>query len=379
MKKAWELSKTLLRGTDLPLLLFAIAATVFGLVFIKSATLSYHTNRNVMVQAAGALVGILGMVLVARIDYTRFHEFRWWIYGLCIGLLVLTLLIGTGEEETGNNSWIRFSWMPIGIQPSEFVKLGFAVTFAVHLERVRDHINRFLTLVGLLAHAGLIILLVAMQGDYGSALVFCFMMLCMLFAGGLSLWYLLGGVGLSVCALPLIWNYLLKPYHRNRILVVLYPELDPTGVGYQANQCKTAIGSGQLYGNGLFQGRLTQGDLIPAKHTDCIFAVIGEEGGLICCLVLTLLLLLLILRCFYLAGVSKDLSGSMICVGIGSMLLFQTFENIGMCLGIMPVVGITLPFISYGGSSIVALFWALGLCASVKQHHKTILFGERIS
>jgi rod shape determining protein RodA len=359
--------------SDWLLMLLAVVASSVGLVFIFSATKSYsNTTRLILVQSAGICIGFVGMVIISHLDFEHLCELSRLIYAGGILLLLLVLLFGIGKA-TGNVSWLRFG--SIGLQPSEIVKLCFCVTFATHLQTVRQKINHPKTLLLLAAHVGIIVLLVQMQGDTGSALVFLFMAAVMIFCAGLSIWYFVGSGILSVLSLPLIWDMLLKDYQKKRILVVLYPELDPVKFGYQAIQCATAIGSGQIWGQGLFQGMLTQYELIPAKHTDCIFAVIGEEGGFVSCLLVICLLLAVILRCFYIAYIARSTSGSLLCIGVGAMLLFQAVENIGMCLGVLPVIGITLPFFSYGGSSIVSVFWALGLVESVYRSRRDINFG----
>lgn len=359
---------------DWLLMLLAITAAFVGLVFIMSATKSYNnTTRLLMVQFFGICIGIVGMLIISRFDFDHLCEMSRFIFIAGILLLVIVLLFGIGQS-TGNVSWLRF--FGIGLQPSEIVKLCFCITFATHLQTVKHKINQPKTLIFLAAHFGIIGLLVQMQGDTGSLLVFLFMATVMIFCAGLSLWYFIGTGILSVLSLPLLWNVILKEYQKKRILVVLYPELDPTRFGYQAIQCQTAIGSGQIWGQGLFQGMLTQYELIPAKHTDCIFAVIGEEGGFVSCLLVIGLLLTIVLRCFYIAYTVRSTSGSLVCVGVGAMLLFQTVENIGMCLGVLPVIGITLPFMSYGGSSVVAIFWALGLVECVYRSRRDINFGK---
>lgn len=366
--------KKYLLETDWLLMALAVVASLVGLVFILSATRSYsNTTRLVLVQSAGIVIGLVGMIVISRLDFEHLCELSKLIFAGGVLLLVLVLFFGTGES-TGNVSWIRVGG--IGLQPSELVKLCFCITFAAHLQNVRHKINHPATLLLLGAHAGIIILLVQMQGDTGSALVFLFMAAVMLFCARLSIWYFVGTGILSVLSLPLIWNVFLKDYQKKRILVVLYPELDPVKFGYQAIQCTTAIGSGQIWGQGLFKGTLTQYELIPAKHTDCIFAVIGEEGGFVACLLVICLLLAIILRCFYVAYTAKSVSGSLLCAGVGAMLLFQAAENIGMCLGVLPVIGITLPFFSYGGSSIVSVFWALGLVKCVYRSRRDINFGD---
>jgi rod shape determining protein RodA len=196
--------------------------------------------------------------------------------------------------------------------------------------------------------------------------VYLFIFLFMLFASGAMLVWFFAAAGAVAAAAPLVWNHL-GEYQKMRILVVLDETLDPLGYGWQAARCKLAIGGGKIFGQGLFNGTQTQHGILPAKETDCIFAVAGEELGMIGCIVIILLLLTIIIRCFYVASRARNGMGSLICVGIASMLIFQTLENIGMCLGVTPVIGITLPFSSYGGTSIVTMYVAMGIISSIKM------------
>jgi len=357
---------------DIFLFCVSVCACTMGLVFISSATRSYYNPRYMQVQIAASVIGIIGMLIFSRISYERLSELTPAIYILCILLLLWVIFFGTGGEETGNNSWIRFGG--IGLQPSELVKIGFCITFASHLVMEKKRINSPLAIVRLALHAGVLLALIFAQGDVGTMLVFVVMAIAMCFSAGLSVWYFVGGAALFVCAMPFIWEHLLKDYHKMRILVVMYPELDPAKYGYQAIQCQTAIGSGQIFGNGLYNGTLTQYGLIPAKHTDCIFAVIGEEGGFLACSLVIALLSVIIIRCLHISIKASDDIGQIICTGVAAMFLFQSFENIGMCLGFLPVIGITLPFFSYGGTSVMTMFWAVGLVSSVYYHRKKNMF-----
>lgn len=363
--------KKLLSTADKTLLFLPMLLSIFGIVMIASATKSYDGGlKFIIVQSGAFIIGLVMMLTMLTFDYERFKEKPALWYFLCLCLLVFVLIFGT--EESGTKGWIRFAG--IGIQPSEFVKIGFAITFAKHLESSGDSISRPLPLLGLLVHAGVLIGLVLMQPDYGTAMVYIFMFLCMIFAAGIKYRVLLSFAGAFAVFAPIAWFFILKPYQQDRIFSFLHPENDPAGAGYQVMQSKIAVGSGEFAGNGLFSGTQTQLGLLPAKHTDFIFGVIGEELGFIGAFAVIAVLLVIIIKCFTTGMNSRTDYGKYLCIGLGAMLLFQMFENIGMCIGVMPVTGIPLPFLSYGGSSMVTSMTALGLVLSVSARQKMINF-----
>lgn len=364
-----------LRQVDFILAGASVCMALYGLVVIYSATRTYDSLQYVIIQASAILLGIAGMLVVSLTDLDRFvRRFRIPLFCLACVMLVLTLLFGTGD---GNRSWIRFSFMPIGIQPSEFVKILFILTFAYHLSATAEKRNRPLTQLKLCLHAGLIMCLVILQGDLGSALVFLFIFLAMLYSAGTSLWYFAGLTVAVAAASPLLWKCL-NTYQQKRILVGFQPELDPLGYGYQVIRSKYAISSGGFWGAGYLQGATSQNPTpgaLPAKHTDMIFAVMAEEFGFIGVMLYLALLILLVLRMLLLARRLHGQMGGYICVGAAAVIIFQALENIGMCLGMLPVIGITLPFMSYGGSSVFSLFLLIGvvLGSSNRSPGQTVL------
>lgn len=363
--------KKLLSASDRMLIIFPVILSVFGIVMIASATKSYNGGlKFVIVQSAAFILGLVLMLILLSFDYERFKEKPAMWYTLSILLLIFVLAFGT--EESGTKGWIRFAG--IGIQPSEFVKIGFAITFARHLESTGDSVNKLTPFIGLLVHAGVLIGLVLLQPDYGTAMVYIFMFICMIFAAGLKYRTLFAFAGGFAVFAPIAWFFILKPFQQSRILSFLSPESDPAGAGYQVMQSKIAIGSGEFSGNGVFSGTQTQLGLLPAKHTDFIFGVIGEELGFIGCFAVIAILITIVIKCYITGMNSRTDYGKYLCIGIGSMLLFQVFENIGMCIGVMPVTGIPLPFLSYGGSSMVTSMAALGLVLSVSARQKMIIF-----
>lgn len=366
--------KSYFQKLDYLLIITAIALAVCGVVAIFSATRSLDAGtRQMVVQISAALLGIGLMLVLAWIDYESYTEIAKYIFFGSVGILIFVLIFGEGKEETGANSWIRVAG--IGIQPSELVKLSFAITFSIHLSKVKENINHIRTVAMLLLHFGILFGLVILQNDTGTALVFLFMFLCMLFVAGISYKYVLSAIGAGIAAMPLFW-FLLSDYQKNRILVFLNPERDAAGAGFQVMQSKIAIGSGQVFGRGYLQGPQNQLAMLPEKNTDFIYGVIGEEFGFIGALLILALLVVLIARCIYIAQKAKNDMGSYLCIGIAAMYTFHTFENICMCIGLMPVTGIPLPFVSYGGSSILANFMAIGLVLSVWTRRRVINFGD---
>ena len=357
---------------DFPRILLTITSVIFGAVAINSAVKSFDGGFSyVIIQLGAALVGFLAMYVIASINYRNLSKITKLIYVLSVLMLIAVLIIGTGRESTGSKSWIRFG--PIGIQPSEIVKIAFIITFSNAVSNFGDSLNKPINIFKSLMHAGVFIFLIMLQPDFGTTMVFIVIFAGILFAANISYKYIIG-TGITVaCALPIGWQFL-ADYQKNRIRVLFDPESDPLNAGYHVMQSKIAIGSGGVFGKGLGQGTQTQLDFLPAKHTDFIYSVIGEELGLIGCLIVALLLFTIVIRCIYIAKNANTKFGSYICIGVACMFLAHIFENIGMCLGLMPVTGIPLPFFSYGGSSIVTNLMAIGLVLGVNSQKSEINF-----
>ncbi len=355
---------------DYILITVAVVCCVFGIIVISSAVHSFEDgNRYIIVQSGAFVLGMIAMIGISFIDYDNYGKYAKYIYIASLLALVAVLIFGTGLESNGSKSWIRFG--PIGIQPAEVVKLGFIITFAKHLSML-SNVNKPKNLLGLILHLLPIVGLIMLQPDFGTTMVFICIFAGMIFVSGLSYKYIFTAfIGIG-CSIPIVWN-LLKPYQKSRILVFLNPESDPLGRGYHVIQSKIAIGSGKIFGKGLYKGTQTQLEYLPVKHTDFIFGVIGEELGLIGCLLVIALLFTLVVRCIYVSNSSKDKFGSYICVGVAFMFMAHIFENIGMCIGLMPVTGIPLPFFSYAGTSLVTNLAAIGLVLSVHKRCRRIV------
>lgn len=360
------------RKWDLPLLLLCVLASVYGLVLIASASNYKDHSRFLIIQSAALLLGILLYFLCSRVDIRLFTDH--WIWIFLFNILLLGSLIFFGVDGgSGNKSWIRFSVLPIGVQPAELVKITFTLLLARQMAAWKENsTHKFSSAVMPLLHLGLMCgLIMFTSGDAGMTLVYVFLFLIMAFAAGVKLrWFLLGGTA-SAAGFLFLWHHtpLIKEYWKNRIRILLDHSLDPLGIGWQQERSVLAIGSGQLTGQGLFQGVQTQSTsegALPARHTDFIFSVAGEELGMVGCLLILLLLLLIILRCIFIGCKASSDIDALTAFGFAGMLLFQTVLNVGMCLYLTPVVGLTLPFFSYGGSSLITTFAAMGFVSGAK-------------
>ncbi len=345
--------------------------SVISIVTIISAVDNFGKSKLVM-QVAMFVVGNIIMLIVANLDYHWVLDKLWLpMIAFSVVILAITLVAGSSGEnmETANKSWLvvfKMGSRKIMIQPSEFVKLTLTCTFAKHLDTVKDRVNRPLTLAALAVHAGAIVGLIFLSGDYGVALIYAGFLATMLLCAGMSLWYFAGGGLAAVLGFPLAWKYVLKDYHRKRIIVGFNPELDPEGKGWQPLLSKDCIANGGFFGIGLREGGFYE--VLTASHTDFIFATICEKYGLVGGTAVILLLGVMVLRVAMIGYSAKGDSGMLICAGVFGCLFFQTLLNIGMCLAVLPVIGITLPFLSCGGSSMLATYIMMGMAHSVASH-----------
>lgn len=361
MPKIFKSIYTYLKETDKFLLVCAILCAVTGIMMVNSATLVTGSRRDVVTQTVAMAAGIVLMIVLSVIAYSVWSQIPKFIFAVGVIILILTLIFA--KTINGSKSWIQIFGM--SIQPSEFVKLLFILSFATHLSAVDENINRVSNVLLLSAHVLTYVLLVYLQGDMGSALVYFVIALAMLLIAGLSWKYFLA---LGVAIVPigfLLYKFVLSEYQIRRILVIFNPELDPLNYGWQTIRSVTAIGSGKLTGQGYGAGIMTQRGLIPSIENDSIFAAIGEELGFIGSVIVLLLLTALLLRILKVSTNARDTNGAYICIGVFAMLAFQMMENIGMSLGLLPIIGITLPFFSAGGSSMIAVFGGVGLVMSV--------------
>ncbi len=359
-----------LRDLDLALVVTTVLLIAFGMVVLASATASLGGPWSYLKTRLFHLLLALGaMVTVLFFDYRRLAGGARFLYASNILLLVTVLLIGV--TRLGAQRWIPLG--PFGgFQPSEIAKIVLIVTLARHLAGARPPA----TLPGLapyLGHIGLPMLLIVRQPDLGTAMVLGAILLGMLFLAGVRLRLFAGMGGLALGGAPFLWS-LLQDYQRRRLIVFLDPSVDPLGAGYALNQAKIAVGSGQVLGKGLFAGTQNLLRFIPEQHTDFIFTVVGEELGFLGGVLLLLLFLLWIWRALHIAGSAGDRLGALIAGGVAAMVFFHVFVNVGMTVGLMPITGIPLPFISYGGSSLLAMGIATGLLLNIGMRRRKILF-----
>ena len=356
-----------LRRVDWVLLLCTTVLSVISLVTVYGAVDNFGMSKLKM-QFAMTVLGIVLTFIMANLDYHVILD-RLWLPLLLFsaGILGITLVAGdTGAAmETAGKSWLTIPVIGIAVQPSEFVKITFICTFAKHLHSVQATINKPRTLIGLGLHALLIVGLILASGDLGVALVYMALVLVMLFGAGLH-WGYFAGVGAAVVvAFPFLWDFL-AAYQQDRIVVGFNPALDPKDKGWQPLLSKQCIENGGLFGVGWHSG----GDYeeLTASHTDFILATVCEKFGFIGGLLVIVTLAALVVRVLWIGRQSSHDYGMLIAVGVAAVLIAQTLENIGMCLALLPVVGITLPFLSCGGSSLLATYILVGMVHSVKSH-----------
>lgn len=355
------------RKGDLVLLTLCLILSAFSCLVIASATNVYNDPRYVIIQIAATALGVFLYAAVSSIDAEIFSEHRTAM--VIFNTVLLLLLIPFGVVHGGNRSWLDFPFLPIEIQPAEIIKMTYILIMASVMGSHQNRPSAIVSVMHMVLHLGLVVgLNMVLSSDAGVSLIFVFIFIGMAFAGGVSMfWFLLGG-GAIAAVLPILWNVIMSTEQRNRILALIDPSIDPQGLDelWQFTLSKRSLTGGGFFGQGLFEGTRTQTEgALFAQHTDFVFAAIGEELGFLGCAFVLLMLLLIITRCIQVGIGSQDYMRRLVCFGAASSLLFQVIVNVGMCLGVMPVIGLTLPFVSYGGSSIVSLYAMLGLVSGV--------------
>ena len=366
-----------LREADVFLMLLCLVSSILGLLLISSV-LSRSEGGEVTVQTIALILGFFLFIAFTYIDIDIIADKLVFLIVFSALFLATLQIWGVGMEETGNRSWLRF--FGIGIQPAEVTKITFIIIVAklIANHKERKSLNSFMSLLQIILVFLLFFgLIVVISQDFGSALVYLFILVAMLFLGGVKLrWFALGAAVVAVIS-PLVYNNFFSQLQKDRIRAPFVPEIvDPNRIGvlWQPDKSVQAIMSGGFQGQGLGKGRLTQSGVIFAQHTDFIFSAAGEELGFVGCILIVLLLTAMIIRCIYVGVKSNDSLGVLVCSGIAAMLIAQMLENIGMCLGILPVIGITLPFFSYGGSSLVTSFAAAGIVSGIKMRPKPVRY-----
>ena len=370
------------RNLDWWLVIAIFGLIGIGICLIASATHSFAVTTgkawHVERQSLFLAIDLALVIFSLRFDYRLLKDIATPLYVFNIILLFAVMFLG--HSQLGAQRWIQIG--PLSIQPSEFSKAIMIVCLAAFLNKRLETLDSFTDYLPALAYAFVPFILVMKQPDLGTSLVFMAILLGMLLISGFKVRWLMYMSGALIALMPALWHILkeldsyennediLKEYQKNRIRVFLDPELDPFGAGYHVIQSKIAIGSGLLTGKGWFLGTQSQLNFLPENHTDFIFAVAGEEFGFIGCTILLLILLFIVIKTMRDAHLADDTFGKMICYGFFSIIATQTVINIGMVLGIFPVVGITLPFFSSGGTSVMCLYFGVGLVQSVYMHRE---------
>ncbi len=375
MKEFSVTLKEKVQQLDVVMLFCAIALSILSVITLASSADAYASGMAYARNQVFALVlGLICVGIISMIDYDMLIDrLEYIFFGVSVTLLVIVILFGEGEM--GNENWISIPIINMNIQPTEFVKITFIITFARHLDRLKHRINHPLSVLQILIHGGLIAGMVVLSGDDGMALVYLAIMAVMVFCAGISLWYVAGAVALVIILFPVLWEYMAE-YQRQRILIGFNPDLDPDVIGYQSIRSRDCIISGGFRGAGFSGG--TKYYILPAAQSDCLFSVLAEKFGFIGTFTYVILITIIIWRIILLAKNCRKTYASFICMGMVGMLLAQTLENIGMCLAIMPVVGITLPFFSYGGSSMLSMYMCLGVLQSICSHNHKYYFEREL-
>ncbi len=369
MKKFANRLLEIFKMGDMILLALCVASSVFGIVMIYAATYTEGNTRMIIIQTASLCAGILVYLGMTALDIDILAGQRTLLF-LFNSIFIAMLLVWGIEGSTGNRSWLHFSFLPFNIQPAEVCKITYIIILAKTMSVHRNHVSSLRCVPVLTGHMLFIVAeIVFISKDMGVALIFVFIFLIMAYAGGVSGWWFLGGGAAFAAVSPYLWKHIMRPDQKKRILALIDPTIDPTGEGvlWQTNKNLEALRNGGLSGQGLFHGDLTNSAALPARHTDSIFCSIGEQLGLIGCLAVLLLLLAIVARCIYVGMKSPDYMNRLICIGIASMFLFQILINVGVCLGLFPVIGLALPFFSYGGSSLMTSFLAVGIVSGIKM------------
>jgi len=354
------------RKGDMVLLALCLMTTAYGCVVIASTTSTMGSVRYVLVQLLAASLGMLLYAIISSIDLDFFFEHRTAM--VVFNSVLILMLIPFGLTVNGNRSWLDFPFLPVNIQPAEICKITYIIIMASVMNSHQNRLSSIPSVFHMLVHLGILFgLNVFISKDMGVSLIFAFVFIGMTFAGGVSLvWFALAGSLIAIGA-PIAWEYVLEGYQKQRIEVLWNPDIDPLGTGprYHARISLQSLTGGGFTGQGLYNGNRTQVGALPAQHTDFIFSAIGEELGFFGCMLALILIVAIIARCVYVGVKSPDFMRRLVCFGAASALIFQVVINVGMCIGVMPVIGLTLPFISYGGSSTVTLYAMLGLVSGV--------------
>ena len=360
--------KKFLKNMDWGILICSILLTFIGFVALFSATQN-DDYGDLKKQIIFFLISIPVVIIVMSIDYTWITKISWVFYAIFILLLIGVFFT---KPVNGATSWYDFGFFTF--QPAEMAKI-FVILFEAYTI-CRIQINKPLKLLLVFIILALPLGLIILQPDYGTAAAFVVAFLFMLFTAGIDKKYIFASIVLVAILLPLLYFYVLPEHAKTRIEVFLNPDLDPRGKGYNVLQSKLAIGAGQLFGMGLLKGNQTQLGFLYPKTTDFIFSVIGEEMGFMVAGAIIIIYVILITRTIYVAKTAKDDVGSYIAIGIAGVFTFHMLENIGMTMGLLPITGVPLLFVSYGGTSLITSFIMIGLLLNISGRRQKVIFME---
>ncbi len=372
--------KYALKETDFLLYITCILTSAFGALMVYSATRNEAIAdgdliaRDCLIMILAASVGIFACIIISFLDYDAIVRLWPLVAGVCLLLLFLLFPFGDGpSDRPGARCWlpiIKTDGFVVNFQPSELAKIGFLITFTAHIEAVKDNMNSIKNVLLLTLHAIVPIGIIIITDDLGSAIVFACIFVGMMFVAGLHMRYFAVAAGVVIAFVPLLWTKFLAGFHKRRILAIYYPSALSEDVYkdiiYQQQRGVNAIGSGGFFGDGLFKGTYTQSALgVPVNESDMVFTVVGEELGFIGSILFLAVMVFIIAKIISVGKKSRNLTGSLICYGTAFMIGAQTVINLGMCLMLLPSIGITLPFMSAGGSANLCIYFAIGLVMSV--------------
>jgi rod shape determining protein RodA len=364
---------------DKTFLLIMLVISSCSVFLLRTIPAPASGKQYYMTMLVAVMLGYCGAFVITVMDYHDLSVFWYIIGGFCIFLMLYTLKFGHAVTNTGGVN--AKAWISLGstsFQPSELVKIGFMLTFSTHLAKLEENglLDSPLHIVLLGVHAIIPIVLTHLQGDDGAGMIFFCMFLFMSFLSGIRLRYFLALFGLLGAAVPLAWKYVLEDYQKERILVAYHLDDSYENVinyGWQQYQARTSVGSGQLTGRGLFVSPRVNSGIVPEQESDMIFSAVGEQLGFIGCCAVIVLFLLLLWRTIHIARKCPDLLGRSICMGFFGMIVSQMVFNLAMCLDLLPVMGVTLPFFSAGGTSAACLYFGFGLVENVAIHRGPVL------
>ncbi len=370
-----ELKEFFKKG-DMFLLVLCLITAGFGVIIIASATSAEKFDGNlryIIIQLLAIFLGTIIYAMISSIDMDFLQENRNLMVAFNILLLLMLIPFGT-DNDTGNRSWLDFPFLPFNIQPAEICKITYIIIMASVMSSHQNRLSSIPSVMHMVFHLGLLVgLNMVLSSDAGVSLIFVFIFIGMAFAGGVSLWWFALAIGGIAVMTPLAWNFL-GQYQQERILILIDPTFDAQGIGarYHSKINLLSLTGGGLTGQGLFNGNRTQGGNLFAQHTDYIFSSVGEELGFFGCVLIMVMELAIIARCVFVGARTPDYMRRLVCFGAASALMFQILINVGMCIGVMPVIGLTLPLISYGPSSVVSIFGMLGLVSGAHARPQSL-------